>query len=52
MNRFAKVVQFIGIVVTGVGLIYGIAQNDMRQEFTYLGIGLVIFLLGFILERR
>jgi hypothetical protein len=50
--KLFKVVQFVGIVVTGIGLIYGIVQNDMRMEFFYLGSGLVIFLLGYILERR
>lgn len=52
MQKLAKPIQFLGIVITGIGLIYGIAQNDMRMEFMYLGTGLVIFLLGFILERR
>ena len=52
MDKVAKGIQFFGMVITGIGLIYGIAQNDMRLEFMYLGSGLVVFLLGFILERR
>ncbi|MEP7217985.1 MAG: hypothetical protein ABI876_03665 [Bacteroidota bacterium] len=50
--KLAKVIQFGAMVVTGVGLIYGIVQNDERMEFTYLGIGLVIFFLGYVLDRR
>ena len=52
MNKGAKLIQFLGIIITGVGLIYGIVQNDMSAEFLYLGIGIVIFLAGFVLERR
>ena len=52
MNRAAKLIQFLGIVITGVGLIYGVAQNDMSAEFLYLGIGIVIFLVGAVMEKR
>jgi hypothetical protein len=52
LNKGAKAIQFLGIIVTGVGLIYGIVQNDMRAEFLYLGIGIVIFFAGFVLDRR
>jgi hypothetical protein len=52
VNRAAKLIQFLGIVITGIGLIYGIAQNDMGAEFLYLGIGIVIFFTGAILEKR
>ncbi len=50
--KAAKIIQFLGITVTGVGLIYGIVQNDMGAEFLYLGIGVLIFLAGYVLERR
>lgn len=52
MNRLAKGIQFLAMVVTGVGLIYGIVRNDERMEFTYLGIGIVIFLVGYLLDRK
>ncbi len=52
MNKFAKGIQFLGMVVTGVGLIFGIARNDERMEFTYLGIGIGIFIVGYFLDRR
>jgi hypothetical protein len=52
MPRVSKIVQFLGIIVTGIGLIYGIVQNDMRLEFLYLGSGIVIFAIGYLLEQR
>jgi hypothetical protein len=52
MYKVSRVIQFAGIVFTGIGLIYGIAQNDMRAEFMYLGSGIVIFAIGVILQRR
>ncbi len=52
MKHIPKIVQFLGIVLTGVGLIYGIAENDMRLEFMYLGSGIIIFALGVFMERR
>ncbi|QQS66071.1 MAG: hypothetical protein IPP08_09890 [Chlorobiota bacterium] len=47
-----KLIQFIGMGITGVGLLYGIIENDMKYEFMYLGTGIVIFLIGFIIEKR
>ena len=52
MSRLPKIVQFLGIVITGIGLIYGIVQNDMRAEFMYLGSGIVVFVIGYFLEGR
>jgi hypothetical protein len=52
MSRLPKLVQFLGIVITGIGLIYGIAQNDMQAEFMYLGSGVVVFIIGYVLEGR
>jgi hypothetical protein len=40
------------MVTTGVGLIYGIAENDMSNEFLFLGCGIVIFIIGYLLDRR
>jgi len=52
MSKLSKGIQFLGIIVTGVGLIYGIVQNDMRNEFLYLGCGVLIFLIGYLIDRR
>lgn len=52
MQRFARVLQFAGIVVAGIGLFYGIAQNDMRMEFSFLGAGILLFVAGVFLGGR
>ncbi len=52
MTRYAKFIQLLGIVLTGIGLIYGIMENDMRMEFMFLGTGLAVFGVGFLMERR
>lgn len=52
MFRLGRILQFIGMVLTGIGLIYGIAENDMRMEFLYLGSGIVIFGIGYLIDRR
>lgn len=52
MQKIPKLIQFIGMGITGVGLFYGILENDMQYEFMYLGTGIVVFMVGFFLERR
>ena len=52
MTKLSKGIQFTGMVVTGVGLIYGIAQNDLSNEFFFLGCGVLIFMIGYLLDRR
>ena len=48
MMRFT----FKCILLIIIGLLYGIIENDMKYEFMYLGTGIVIFLIGFIIEKR
>jgi hypothetical protein len=52
MERLSRIVQFAGIVITGIGLIVGIAENDMRAEFMYLGSGILIFGIGTLMRGR
>jgi hypothetical protein len=52
MSKLAKAIQFVGMVVTGVGLIYGVAQNDLSNEFFFLGCGVLIFMIGRLLDRK
>jgi hypothetical protein len=40
------------MVVTGIGLIVGVAENDMGAEFTYLGSGIVIFAIGYVMQSK
>jgi hypothetical protein len=46
MNTLSRLLQFAGIVVVGIGLIYGVANNDMANEMIFAAIGLVLFAIG------
>ncbi|MCC6311629.1 MAG: hypothetical protein IT345_12055 [Trueperaceae bacterium] len=48
----AKALELIGAATVGTGACFGVFQDDMRREFLYLGIGGVIFFLGWLLEGR
>jgi glucose uptake protein GlcU len=48
----SRILQFIGIVLVGVGLIYGVAQNDMANEMLFAIIGLVVFVVGRSINGR
>lgn len=52
MGILVKGIQLLGMALTGVGLIYGIAENDMTHEFLFLGFGILVFLIGIALGRR
>jgi hypothetical protein len=52
VGRLARIVQLLGMAITGIGLIVGIAENDMRAEFMYLGSGIVIFAIGYFMQSR
>jgi hypothetical protein len=52
MKIAGKIIEFIGIVVTGIGLFYGLLQHDMGQEFFYMGAGILVFMIGMLIERR
>ncbi|HVK39932.1 MAG TPA: hypothetical protein VNA88_15460 [Candidatus Kapabacteria bacterium] len=46
MNIASRALQFAGIVVVGIGLIYGVANNDMTSEIVFAALGLVLFVVG------
>lgn len=48
----AKTLQALGMVELLVALYCGIFLKDMGREFTFLALGIVFFLLGWLLERR
>lgn len=51
MNTISRLLQFGGIVVVGVGLIYGVANNDMQNEIIFAAIGMLMFFVGRTLRR-
>lgn len=44
--------QALGIAVTGVGLMLGIAHGSMGNEFIYAGIGMALFYIARFVETR
>jgi hypothetical protein len=52
MRTFLKVMQALGIAVTGTGLMLGIAHDSMGEEYLYALIGIVIFSVARFVETR
>lgn len=46
MNLASRILQFGGIVLVGIGLIYGVANNDMANEMLFAIAGLALFVIG------
>jgi hypothetical protein len=50
---FGRILQVAGMLTLGVALfVYGLGEQDMNAELTWLLAGSVIFLIGYALERR
>jgi hypothetical protein len=47
-----KFLELNGLVLLGFGLIWGVVREDMKGELTLLGVGVAIFLAGYLLERK
>jgi hypothetical protein len=44
--------QVIGMILLPIGLMYGLAQDDIKTEVRLLAIGAFVYVLGWILARR
>ncbi|HEY3203441.1 MAG TPA: hypothetical protein VGL03_07245 [Thermoanaerobaculia bacterium] len=51
MHVLARVVQFLGLVITGAALFVGVLGHNVRRELLLLGIGAGVFLAGHALRR-
>ena len=48
-----KCLELAGMLTLGVALfVYGLGEKDMNAELGWLLIGVVLFLAGYVLERR
>jgi hypothetical protein len=47
-----KFLELNGLVLLGFGLVWGVLREDMKGELTLLGIGVGVFLAGYLLERK
>ncbi|MGH7600628.1 MAG: hypothetical protein ACREOI_30090 [bacterium] len=56
MNRtlwfVAKTIQAIGLFEVMYGLIIGLKDGNLGLEFRYAGIGLLIFGVGWLIEKK
>ena len=50
MYAAGRSLQFVGLVVTGVGFFRGVAAGEVRQELALLAIGAALFFAGRIVQ--
>lgn len=48
----ARGLQIVGLIEAGFGLFIGLYEGDLKQELWHGGIGGVIFLAGWLLQKR
>jgi hypothetical protein len=48
----AKIIQAIGLFEVMYGLIIGIKDDALAVEFRYAGIGILIFGVGWLIEKK
>jgi hypothetical protein len=48
----AKIIQAIGLFEVMYGLIIGLKDDNLGLEFRYAGIGLLIFGVGWLIEKK
>jgi hypothetical protein len=52
-RALGKVLELAGMLTLGVALfVYGLGEQDMNAELAWLLAGSLIFLVGYLLERR
>jgi hypothetical protein len=51
-HYLGKFLEINGLLVLGVGLIGGIFGGDLAGEMKLLGLGAVVFVAGYVLERK
>ncbi len=48
----AKIIQAIGLFEVMYGLIVGLKDDALAFEFRYAGVGILIFGIGWLIEKR
>lgn len=52
-QALGKVLELAGMLTLGMALfVYGLGEQDMSAELGWLLVGSVVFLVGFLMERR
>lgn len=52
MLAAARTLQFIGLVVTGLGFFAGVLGGNIRGELVLLAVGATVFFTGRFLQMR
>jgi len=52
MHAAGRTLQFLGLIVTGVGLFLGVLGGNVRGELALLAVGAALFFGGRALEKR
>ena len=47
-----KFLELNGIVILTFGLIFGMYRDDLKMEMKMLALGAVVFLVGYLVERK
>ncbi len=47
-----KFLELNGLVLLGFGLVWGLLREDVRGEIAMLGMGVALFLVGYLLEQK
>lgn len=47
-----KFLELNGLVLLAFGLVWGLHRGDVRGEIAMLGIGVALFLVGYLLEQK
>jgi hypothetical protein len=50
--RFARALQFTGLLVTGIAFFDGVIGGHVKRELVLLAVGAAIFFLGRALQPR
>ena len=51
MHRLARLLQFLGLLMTGFAFFDGVLGGNTRREIVLLGAGAALFFAGRLLER-
>jgi len=47
----ARILQLLGLVVSGAGFFSGVIGGNVRLELVLLGVGAAIFFLGWLMQK-
>jgi hypothetical protein len=50
--RLGRLLQLVGMLILPIGLMYGLAKNDIGTEVRLLWIGGAFFVVGWMLARK